>query len=145
MVLTDNWFTALSENEDGSITFISGRSGIDDFIKAGKMKQRMEVTWKYESDAKGMPAIDKEAQIMEAVEERLRKAMEKDKLAILTGIYTGQGKREWIFITRNLNAFGERLNEALQGLPQLPIEIYAEDDPDNEEYKSLLEIRGEDD
>lgn len=145
MVLTDNWFTALSENEDGSITFISGRSGIDEFIKSGKMKQRVEVTWKYEADAKGMPANDKEAQIMEAVEERLRKAMEKDKLAILTGIYTGQGKRDWIFIARNLNAFGERLNDALQGLPRLPIEIYAEDDPENEEYKALLEIKGEDD
>ena len=109
------------------------------------MKQRMEVTWRYEADEKGMPKIDKEAMIMEEVENRLRTAMEKDKLAILTGIYTGQGKREWIFITRNLNAFGERLNDALSGLPQLPIEIYAEDDPDNEEYKNLLEIKGEDD
>ena len=145
MVLTDNWFTAISDNEDGSYTFISGRSGIDEFIKSGKMKQRVEVTWKYEADSKGMPAIDKEAQIMEAVEERLRKAMEKDKLGILTGIYTGQGKRDWVFIIRNLNAFGERLNDALAGLPQLPIKIYAEDDPENEEYKSLLELKGEDD
>ena len=145
MVLTDNWFTAISDNEDGSYTFISGRSGIDEFIKSGKMKQRVEVTWKYEADSKGMPAIDKEAQIMEAVEERLRKTMEKDKLGILTGIYTGQGKRDWVFIIRNLNAFGERLNDALAGLPQLPIEIYAEDDPENEEYKSLLELKGEDD
>ena len=145
MVLTDKWFTAISENEDGSYTFISGRSDIDAFINSKKMKQRMEVTWRYEADEKGMPKIDKEAKIMEEVENRLRTAMEKDKLAILTGIYTGQGKREWIFITRNLNAFGERLNDALRGLPQLPIEIYAEDDPDNEEYKNLLEIKGEDD
>lgn len=98
MVLTDNWFTALSENEDGSITFISGRSGIDEFIKSGKMKQRVEVTWKYEADAKGMPANDKEAQIMEAVEERLRKAMEKDKLAILP-----------VFIQGRVNAIGYSL------------------------------------
>ena len=145
MVLTDKWFTAISENEDGSYTFISGRSDIDAFINSKKMKQRMEVTWRYEADEKGMPKIDKEAKIMEEVENRLRTALEKDKLAILTGIYTGQGKREWIFITRNLNAFGERLNDALRGLPQLPIEIYAEDDPDNEEYKNLLEIKGEDD
>lgn len=145
MQLSDKWFTALSENEDGSYTFISGRSDIDEFIQQGKMKERIEVTWRFEADEKGMPAIDKEAQIMEAVEERLRKAMEKDKLAILTGIYTGQGKREWVFIARNTTAFGERLNDALAGLPQLPIEIYAEKDPENEEYKSLLEIRGEED
>lgn len=145
MQLTDKWFTALSENEDGTYTFISGRSDLDQFINSGKLKERIEVTWTYESDEKGMPAIDKEAQIMEAVEERLRTAIERDKLGILTGIYTGQGKREWIFITRNTAAFGERLNDALAGLPQLPISIYAEQDPDNEEYKSLLEIKGEDD
>lgn len=145
MQLTDKWFTALSENEDGTYTFISGRSDIDEFIQSGKLKERVEVTWHYEADAKGLPAIDKEAQIMEAVEERLRNALEKDKLAILTGIYTGQGVREWVFITRNTPAFGQRLNEALAGLPELPIEIYAEQDPDNEEYKSLLEIKGEED
>lgn len=145
MQLTDNWFTALSDNEDGTYTFISGRSGIEEFINSGKLKERVEVTWRYEKDEKGLPSNDKEAQIMEAVEERLRKALEKDKLAILTGIYTGQGKRDWIFITRNTAAFGERLNEALQGLPQLPIEIYAEQDPNNDEYRSLLEIKGEED
>lgn len=145
MQLSDKWFTALSDNEDGTYTFISGRSDIEEFIKSGKMKERIEVTWAYEKDEKGLPANDHEAEIMEAVEERLRKAMEKDKLAILTGIYTGQGKRDWIFIARNTAAFGERLNEALSGLPQLPIAIYAEQDPDNEEYKSLLDLKGEED
>lgn len=145
MQLTDKWFTALSDNEDGTYTFISGRSDIDAFIEQGKLKERVEVTWTYEPDEKGLPAIDKEAQIMEAVEERLRTAMERDRLAILTGIYTGQGKRQWIFITRKTEAFGERLNEALAGLPQLPIAIYAEQDPNNDEYRQLLEIKGEDD
>lgn len=145
MQLTDKWFTAIAENEDGSFTFISGRSGIDDFINSGKLKERVEVTWYYEQDDKGAPGNDKEAQIMEAVQDRLQAAMEKDKLAILTGVYTGQGKREFVFITRNTAAFGNRLNEALAGLPQLPIEIYAEQDPENEEYKSLLDIKGEED
>lgn len=145
MQLTDNWFTALSENEDGTYTFISGRSGIEDFINSGKMKERLEVTWTYKADEKGLPSDDQEAEQMEEVEEKLRRAMEKDKLAILTGIYTGQGRRQWIYIARNTAAFGERLNDALQGYPQLPIQIYAEQDPDNEEYRSLLEIKGEDD
>ena len=61
------------------------------------------------------------------------------------GVYTGQGKRDMVFICRNNKAFGERLNEALAGLPELPITIYAELDPENEEYKSLLEIKGEED
>ena len=145
MVLTDNWFTALSENEDGSYTFISGRSGIEAFIASGKMKERLEVTWEYKPDDKGLPADDSEAELMEEVEEKLRHAMEKDKLAILTGIYTGEGSRQWVYICRNTKAFGERLNDTLQGYPQLPIHIYAEQDPENREYKELLDLKGQDD
>jgi hypothetical protein len=148
MVLTDKWFTALSENEDGTYTFISGRSDIEEFIASGKMKERIEVTWTYTADNKGLPADDAEAELMEAVEERLRLAMEKDKLAILTGIYTGSGKRQWIYIARNTAAFGTRLNETLiAAYPdrQLPIAIYAEKDPENQEYKELLELKQEED
>ena len=53
MRLTDNWFTALSENEDGTFTFISGRTGIDEFINSHKLRERIEVVWTYQADAKG--------------------------------------------------------------------------------------------
>lgn len=146
MQLSDNWFTALAENEDATYTFISGRAGIEDFIRSGKFKERIEITWKYSADSKGLPADDKEAELMEEVEERLRLAMEKNKLAILTGIYTGQGQRQWVYIARNTGAFGELLNQTLQVYPQqLPIEIYAEKDPENLEYKELLELKQEED
>ena len=146
MQLSDNWFTALAENEDATYTFISGRAGIEDFISSGKFKERIEITWKYNADTKGLPADDKEAELMEEVEERLRLAMEKNKLAILTGIYTGQGQRQWVYIARNTGAFGELLNQTLQIYPQqLPIEIYAEKDPENLEYKELLELKQEED
>ena len=146
MQLSDNWFTALAENEDATYTFISGRAGIEDFISSGKFKERIEITWKYNADTKGLPADDKEAELMEEVEERLRLAMEKNKLAILTGIYTGQGQRLWVYIARNTGAFGELLNQTLQVYPQqLPIEIYAEKDPENLEYKELLELKQEED
>jgi len=145
MILTDNWFTALSENEDGTYTFISGRTNIESFVKSGKLKERLEIVWTYKADAKGLPADDAEAQLMEEVGDRLRAAMEKDKLAIVTGIYTGQGKRETNFICRNINAFGERLNDTLSSYPQLPIVVNAYDDPDNEEYQELLDLKGEED
>lgn len=145
MVLTDNWFTALSENEDGTYTFISGRTGIEEFIKSRKLRERLEVVWTYNADGKGLPADDKEAQLMEEVGDLLRKVMEKDKLAIVTGIYTGQGKREINFICRSIGAFGDRLNDALSKYPQLPIVVNAYDDPDNEEYRELLELKGEED
>ena len=80
------------------------------------------------------------AMTLEAVEEALRKAMEKkDKLAILTGVYTGGGEKVWVFYTRTVRVFGERLNEALAPFELLPISIYTEMDPDWEEYKDMYE------
>ena len=57
------------------------------------------------------PSSDDLGEKMEAVEEALRKAMEKkDKLAILTGVYTGGGEKVWVFYTRTVRVFGERLD-----------------------------------
>ena len=112
MRLSNEWFTALSEDEDGHLVTVSGRDELTEFIQSGKFKERVEITWKYEGDEKGMP-IDVLAEQMENVQETLRKAMEKDKLSILTAVYTGAGEKIWVFYTRTVRVFGERLNEAL--------------------------------
>ena len=78
---------------------------------------------------------------METVQETLQKAMEKDKLAIQTGVYTGGGEKVWVFYTRTVRVFGERLNEALAPFELLPISIYTEMDPDWEEYKDMYEMK----
>lgn len=66
---------------------------------------------------------ESDARVMEPVQDALQKAMEKDKLAILTGVYTGDNERTWIFYTRNVPAFGEMLNKALSSFEKLPIVI----------------------
>ena len=125
MKLSDVWFTALSENESGQMITVYGRDELNEFTESGKFKERVEITWKYE-----------------AVEEALRKAMEKkDKLAILTGVYTGGGEKVWVFYTRTVRVFGERLNETLAPFELLPISIYTEMDPDWEEYKDMYEMK----
>lgn len=140
MKLTDVWFTALSEAENGKMVFINGRDQIQEFIKSGKFKERAEIYWKYEGDVKGMPD-DHTAKLMEEVQAALQKAMEKDKLSILTGVYTGDNERTMVFITRNVPAFGERLNSALADFDLLPITIYTEKDPLNEEYQEMYQMK----
>lgn len=108
MRLSNEWFTALSEDEDGHLVTVSGRDELTEFIQSGKFKERVEITWKYEGDEKGMP-MDALAEQMENVQETLRKAMEKDKLSILTAVYTGAGEKIWVFYTRTVRVFGERL------------------------------------
>ena len=137
MRLSNEWFTALSEDEDGHLVTVSGRDELTEFIQSGKFKERVEITWKYE---KGMP-IDALAEQMESVQETLRKAMEKDKLSILTAVYTGAGEKIWVFYTRTVRVFGERLNEALAPFDLLPISIYTEVDPEWEEYLDMYEMK----
>lgn len=140
MKLTDVWFTALSENEQGAMVFVNGRDHIMEFIKSGKFKERAEITWSYEGDSKGMPTMECAKQ-MEEAQVALQKEMEKNKLAILTGIYTGGNERIMVFITRNVPAFGESLNVALAPFELLPITIYTEKDPDNEEYLDMYSMK----
>lgn len=140
MKLSNEWFTALSENEEGQLVTVSGRDELTAFIESGKFKERVEITWKYEGDEKGMPS-ESLAEKMEEVEEALRKAMEKDKLAILTAVYTGGGEKIWVYYTRTVRVFGERLNEALAPFDRLPISIYTEVDPGWEEYLDMYEMK----
>lgn len=140
MKLSNEWFTALSEDEDGHLVTVYGRDELIEFIQSGKLKERVEITWKYEGDEKGMPS-DELAAGMETVEETLRKVMEKDKLAILTAVYTGAGEKIWVFYTRTVRVFGERLNEALASFELLPITIYTEVDAEWEEYLDMYEMK----
>ncbi|MDR1403256.1 MAG: DUF695 domain-containing protein [Tannerellaceae bacterium] len=140
MKLSNEWFTALSDNGSGNLISVMGRDSLAEFICSGKLKERVEITWKYEPSDKGMPS-EHDAEQMEVVQETLRKAMEKDKLSILTAIYTGDGEKIWVFYTRTARVFGERLNEILAPFDLLPISIYTEVDPDWEEYKDMYEMK----
>lgn len=140
MRLSNEWFTALSEDESGSLVAVSGRDELTEFVQSGKFKERVEITWKYEGDEKGMPS-EELAEQMENVQETLKKAMEKNKLSILTGVYTGGGEKVWVFYTRTVRVFGERLNEALASFELLPISIYTEVDPEWEEYLDMYEMK----
>lgn len=140
MKLSDKWFTALSENEKGDLITIYGREELEGFVTSGKFKERVEVTWKYTPDTKGLPS-DNEAELMENVEIALRKVMEKDKLAILSSVYTGGGERIWVFYTRTSRVFGEKLNDALKDFELLPISLYVEIDPEWEEYKDMYGMK----
>lgn len=140
MKLSDVWFTAISETDDNQMVVISGRDDIAAFVESGKFKERVEIYWKYTGGTNGMPA-DEEARLMEKVQIALKQAMERDKLAILTGVYTGAGERTWVFYTRNVPAFGEKLNQALASFDRLPLDIYTEVDPQWEEYKDMYEMK----
>ena len=133
----DIWWTAPAESEDGHLIMVTGRRDVSRFRSNPRFNIRIEVTWRYDSaDASGMPDTET-SQLMEQVQEALQKEFQKDPVAVLTGIYTGDGKRDWVFYSLSTHIFGRKLNEVLAPFPLLPISIYCENDTGWEEYDEM--------
>ena len=140
MVLSNNWFGGVAEADNNCPIFKTGRDEVSEFRQPGKFKERVEIYWNYAATSNGMPS-EEEAIVMEEAQNALQQAVEKDKLAILTGIYTGNNERTLVFYTRTSRVFGERLNEALATFEQLPITLYVENDAEWNEYQEMCEIK----
>lgn len=139
MKFPDKWWTSPAESESGKTIIITGRDDLEKVRISGKYIYRLDVSWDYEPEASGMPS-DQDSRLMEQATDALRTAFDKSKSAILTGIYTGDGRRDWIFYCLNLKVFSYVFNEALADLPEMPLQISATEDPDWEEY---LEMRAD--
>ena len=134
--IPDEWWTAPAESDNGELILVTGRRITDDIIESGLCGDRIEATWRYTPAEKGMPDDDT-ARLMEQVHEALAAEFKKDPVAILTGVYTGAGERNWVFYTRSLHIFGRKFNEILEPFPLLPITLYAEKDPEWNEYREM--------
>lgn len=134
--ISDDWWTAPAESDNGHLILVTGRRAMDNIIETGLYRYRVEVTWPYEGDNKGLPNYA-DSKMMEQVTDALNECFDKDPVAILTGIYTGDGQRNWVFYTRSLHIFQRKFNEALTPFPNLPLQFEAEEDPDWQEYREM--------
>ena len=139
MSKTSDWWTSPTESENGRLIMVTGRRDVDKFRNNSWFNIRVEISWKYDGDASGMPNYETST-LMEQVQEALEAEFKKDPIAILTGIYTGDNERNWVFYTLSTHIFGRKLNEALVNFELLPITIYCENDPNWNEYQEMKEL-----
>lgn len=135
---TSNWWTSPTEGDDGSLIIVTGRADMEQFMSCGAYNDRIEVTWTYNPDRQGLPDLET-SKLMEEITDALNKEFDKDPVAIMTGIYTGGGKRNFIFYSRSNIIFERKFNKILSKYELLSISIYAEKDPDWAEYKEMKE------
>ncbi len=141
LTLTSEWWTAPAEADNGNLIMVTGRENIGHVKETGVFTYRVEVTWPYDDpDPKGMPGYETSC-LMDQVNEALQATFDSDPVAVNTGIYTGDGSRNWVFYTRSLHIFQRKLNEVLAPFPQLPLSFEAYDDPDWEEYAEMEQAR----
>ena len=138
MAYTDKWWSYPAEAESGKTIIVTGRDKIDDIRESGKYIYRVDVHWDYVAVPDGMPEKG-DSELMESVTDELLTAFKKDRVAVMTGIYTGDGRRDWIFYTKNLKIFSGVFNRALEEIETIPIVIEASEDADWEEYREMRE------
>lgn len=139
MSYTENWWSFPAEGDSGKTVIVTGRDDIDSFRDSGKYIYRVSVGWRYNALPDGMPE-EGESLLMEQATDALLAAFKKDRVAVMTGIYTGDGRRDWIFYTKNLKIFSVVFNKALEPLDQMPLEIEAEEDGDWSEYREMRDM-----
>lgn len=132
------WWTAPTQSESGRLIMVTGRKDVMKFRENPRFSIRVEVTWRYGGEADGMPDLAT-SRLMEQAQEALTQCFDKDPVAVLTGVFTGDDERNWVFYTLSTNIFGRKLNEALADMPLLPLEIYCENDPQWEAYDEMSE------
>ena len=135
----NEWWTSPTESETGALIMVTGSQGVEPVIATGKYNDRIEITWKYTPEKNGMPDF-KTSSLMEQVTDALNNAFAKDSAAVMTGIYTGDGERNWVFYTLNPKKFQYMLNDALKDFELLPITLYAEKDPEWNEYREMKDL-----
>ena len=136
--ISNDWWTAPAEGENGNLILVTGRRAMENVIATGLYRYRVEVTWHYDGDEKGLPPYT-DSKIMEEMTNALNESFEHDPVAVLTGIYTGDGQRDWVFYTRSLHIFQRKFNEVMAPFPALPLEFEAEEDPDWQEYREMCQ------
>lgn len=140
MAEKDIWITVPTVDEDGNTIIVTACTDVAKFRSKPKYNIRVEVTLPYTPEGQlGFP--DKEtSELMDSITQAFEANLKGKNTAIMTGIYTGGGQRNWVFYTFSTQVFTSFLNAALRDMPQLPLQIYAENDPDWAEYDEMRQI-----
>lgn len=137
MAYSEEWVSFPADAESGRTVIVTLREEIARYRDSGKYIYRIDVHWDYSAKADGMPDETDESLLEEATDSLLL-AFKKDPVAVMTGIYTGDGRRDWVFYTRSLHIFQKVFNRGLESIDRtLPLLIEAEEDPEWEEYTEL--------
>lgn len=134
----DKWLTVPTADDAGNTIIVTGLTDVAKYRSRGRNSIRVEVTLPYTPGGPlGFPDDDT-AELLEAITESFQSNLKGKNTALLTGIYTGGGERNWVFYTFSTEVFNGFLNRSLAEFELLPLVITAENDPGWEEYNEMM-------
>lgn len=141
MEIDDTWFFTTGE-ADGKPSTLRGRQNLRHLVGLKTHPRLLRIQWQYEPvNDSGMPSSDQSDQ-METFENTIIPELEKDNLCIFFSIEIHNGVKEWVAYCSDVAAAGERSNKVLEGHPVYPITLTTENNPDWEQYRSMLDAVG---
>jgi hypothetical protein len=134
-----SWNIAERKSEE-NIQLIRYRPELEPFLGSSNYPRRLVIIWEYEPDnSSGMPSNDLSDE-MRKLEDALVSELDPDRSAILTFVLTNYGCREWHFYVNEIQEISSRINSSLSELPEFPISLQIEDDPNWEEMRAVYNI-----
>ena len=137
MELNDTWFGVESTMNNNPV-ILRGRDHLKNLKNSGNYPHLVELTWKMENPTDNGIPTPEENILMGKIEDALIESLECDLQSILTIVHTANNERTWIFYTKSVNEFGNRLNNTLSNYRKIPIEMETEVDKDWELYSGIL-------
>ena len=136
---TDAWNIAKGKNPEQP-TVLRFRPSLHEHLGSEDYPRRLVIIWQFEAaDATGMPD-DTQSADMKDFEDMLIDALDPDRLAILAFVFTSSETREWNFYLSDVSEVGIRINKALSAIPQLPIDLTVESDPNWDELRQVFQL-----
>ena len=133
------WATSplTSAINDNRVVFVTGRMDVAKY-REKNFNIRIDVEISYKATNSGLPDDD-DARLLAGITDSLVVTFKKNPVAVLTGIYTGDNKRSWIFYAKYIHLFQKQFNLALASFPLLNLTLYSENDPTWSEYDEMRE------
>ena len=130
------WTILESTSDDGGSTVYIRVKRYEDAFPHAEMPEKLALVWKFSHAGSGMPTTE-EMKALEEFEDRICDAVEDDHHATLSAVFTGAGERAWIFYSRDVDGFMQRLSNMPHPDGAYPIEIDHETDAEWEFHRQF--------
>ncbi len=137
MQVSNEWFVADAEL-NGNPLMVRGRLFLDAIRESGRFSTRVALVWEYTGDEKGMPR-DKEVQVLDFLNDKIRVYLESNEWAVLTAIYIGDQEARYEYYGVTAEQVSQGINEVLSQYPPMPIKIGAKSEPEWGSYIAMIE------
>ena len=132
----DSSWVLAEGNEDGMPMLYRMKENIPEGLLTEEYPRLISILWEYEIDnTSGMPSDILQAE-QRAFDDALDE-MDNKGLGIMMLAVTGNGRREWVWYTKDQNEWLSSLHHCLENHPAYPLDIEASDDPEWETWKAF--------